>query len=130
MAGTTVGSLVKSALVSNAKGGIGPSNLFTGKKLNGITIGGALAVGTLAAMGGPRSFGAQNITTENPRDIQNIVGPGFKNTMATRYSPAEEATAPSIMAGAREHHGGSQAPSLGASGDMVFGMHNSRKGMM
>lgn len=128
MAKATVGNLVKKAFVKNAKHGASAANLYTGKKLNSVVLGGALAVGTVSAMGGVDSFGSQNLTTEQGTDLGNLMGPGIQNTLATRMGTAEQATAPSILAGAREHQTKSQAPTLGAKGDMVFGMHNKRKG--
>lgn len=123
------GGLVKHAFTKDAAAGRAIGNLYTGKKLNGLVLGGALAAGTLMAAGGPSSFGSQNLNPQGAKDVQNIFGSGMKNTMATRHSPmSEPGVNPSILAGARDTSNSSQAPTLGASGDMVFGMHNGRKG--
>lgn len=130
--GATVGGLVKKAFLSSAKGGRAASNFYTGKKLNSLVLGGALAAGTAVAAGGASSLGEQNLMPQGAEDVQNIFGAGMKNTLATRSSPIEPGINPTLLAGARDltnRDNGSQAPTLGATGDLVFGMHNKRKGM-
>lgn len=127
----TIGGLVKSAFLSDAKMGRAVSNFYTGKKLNSMVLGGALAAGTAIAAGGPKSFGEQNLDPQSASDVQNIFGAGARTAMATRHSPTvDQGVNPSILAGARDLSNSGNAPTLGATGDMVFGMHNGRKGMM
>lgn len=126
------GSLARDTFTRSAKHGAGISNFFTGRELRGGLIGGAALAGA-AIMGGAGSgaLGETQLRTQTASDLQNPFGQGTQLALATKRSPAEGAINPSIAAGgtvAPSERTGSAAPSLNATGDMVFGMHNGRRG--
>ncbi len=123
---TTAKSLPKSALIMNDRKGAHLGNLYTGKKLNGYTIGGVAAVGTLAATGG-----ASGLTGEkkmNPSSASDMSLFDIKGVVSKPIGPAEAAVSPVMTADgtAGAENTKSKAPTLNASGDIVFGMHNQR----
>lgn len=105
------------------------SNLYTGKKLNGKLIGGVAAGAGLMAVGGPSGLtGSQAATPDKMSDIQNIFD--LNGIMATKSDgTVEQGMNASLAAdGTSGVAQTTNAPTLGASGQMVFGMHNTRKG--
>lgn len=118
-----LGELAKKGLLKPDPRGAKVGNLFTGQRINSGWMGaaavgvGALSVGSmLSATTGARADG-------NDAQSLNMMSPTRK--IGTNAPPAmAQGVAPSIMAGARQ--GAGAADNLGATGDMVFGMHNSR----
>lgn len=119
-------SLLKTALTRTAKGGASAKNLWTGKQLRGGLIGSGVALGALAAAGGPSALGPEKLRPDVASDVGTILG--SQSLMAVKKTAIQEAVNPSILAAGRATQGTSNAPTLNATGDLVFGMHNKRRG--
>lgn len=121
-----LGTAAKSSLVrEGGKEALG--NLYTGKSLS-RGVGAAIALGGLATAGA-RIGGAS--TDPHMNDAAYFNEPdnlSFKSRVrSTAPAPQEMTSAPSILAGGQAPSVG-QADNMGATGDMVFGMHNKRHG--
>lgn len=122
-----LGSFAKRKLTTdNVKKGETLGNLYTGKKLVsgvGVAIGLAGVGSAIGLMkGASRDLQGNDAATLNALDNLTVAS-RTKNT-APRVSA--RGVAPSVMAGG--HITGEKADDLGATGDMVFGMHNKRHG--
>lgn len=119
-------ALTKS-LILDDKHGRHLGNLFTGKKLNGYTIGAAGVGAGLMMTGGTQGLvGPKNAEPYSASDLAPWDIPGV---MSKPVAPAEAAANPVMTADgtAGAENTRSQAPTLNASGDIVFGMHGKRK---
>lgn len=120
------GNLVKKALMKDVAPGL--SNIYTGKALRSSTAVAGIAAGTAGTIGLMGGFGPQKYQTTSNQvatSANSILGDG--SLAASMRMPAEQAVSPSIMAGATmAPPQTSNAPDLGATGDLVFGMHNMR----
>ena len=119
----SIKEMAKKGLLKPDKAGARLGNLFTGQTINsgwmGVAVAGAgaLAVGSMvSASTGVRADG-------NDAKSLSMMSP-VRKVGSTAPAPMAHSVAPSIMAGGREGPGA--ADNLGATGDMVFGMHNSR----
>lgn len=124
---STAQNFPKNALVMNDKRGAHLGNLYTGKKLNGYTIGGAAAAGTLGVAGGVQGLvGEKKAIPESASDMSLF---DIQGVVSKPVAPAESATSPVMMAdgSAGAAPTKTNAPNLNASGDIVFGMHNQRR---
>lgn len=123
-----LGTFAKSALTTAAPKGKTIGNAFTGKKINDGWMAGALAGGTALAAGSILSQGTGGKLNGNDATTLNRIGNLSPASKIKDTAPAASAqgTAPSIMAGGRQAPSTSNADNLGATGDMVFGMHNNR----
>lgn len=121
-----LGTFAKSALLKDATPGL--ANAFTGKTINQGWMAGALAAGTALTAGAILGDGTG--TRVDGNDAATFNRPGNldlnQRIKTTAPAPMAQGSAPSIMAGGRQAPGA--ADNLGATGDMVFGMHNKRHG--
>lgn len=127
--GSIVKNIAKKAVLANDKKGARLANFYTGKKLNSAVIGGAVGLGAFAAVGGPSAFKEAPLKQDLSIESNTILG--NQRLLKSSIAPPEQAVNPSILAGGRiptAGGSGSKAPDLGATGDLVFGMHNGRQG--
>jgi len=108
--------------LKNDVGGKNFSNLYTGKKVRALPI---LAIGGVAA-GASAGVGGNPATGDD-----GFMGSGtglldVKRMTTPRMGTMESGELPTFLADGGSKSGTSNT--LGASGDMVFGMHNRRKG--
>lgn len=116
-----LGNIAGKALLKQDKRGAHIGNLYTGKKMKASPFVAGGAVGALALFGTDMTAGTgldDGMFGEKTGllDIQRMT--------KARQGSLESGEAPTFLA-----DGGSRVNnSLGASGDMVFGLHNRRKG--
>lgn len=125
------GKILSALTTDNEKFGKNMGNLYTGKKLKG-GIGVGIAAAGIGLAAKRLSSASTSLTPANDPQYFNQLD---NLTMASRIAPTapmptESTVSPSVMAGG--HITGSQstgnANNMGATGDMVFGMHNKRHG--
>lgn len=121
-----VGSGIKSALLKDTKKGESIGNLFTGKRVRPMVGVGIAALGVAGALS-KMSTAPKSFDTGNDIDALNHVD---NMTLSSRTKPtapgaSARGVAPSILAGGQNT---GSADNMGATGDMVFGMHNKRHG--
>lgn len=133
----TVGSLVKDTLTSEGvesavnlllpKDSTGPrlGNFFSGRKPNGLMVGGMAIIGAAAGISAAGGLGSQRYEMNRPEDANTILG--GSRVIAAKKSEVEQVVNPSVAAAGRAPSTGN-APNLNATGDIVFGMHNARRG--
>ena len=122
--------MAKDLLLCNAKQGRALENLYTGKKLNGKLIGGAGVVGALGISSAMNLTGERPSEIRNAGDIQSVFDvPQIMSTKASAVGALPSENPYMIADGSGTAAAtNSKAQSLNANGDMVFGMHNQRKG--
>lgn len=116
-------------LIKDSPHGRRLDNLYTGKKLNGLTVGAAaVGVGAVVSGGWQNLTGEKHTTQSSTGDLKNIFD--VNNTLSVRanLAMAEQAVNPSMSADGTAGATSSKAPTLNANGNMVFGMHNLRNG--
>lgn len=121
-------SLFGAVTTDNQKYGKTMANMYTGKKLKpGIGIGVGLAgVGLAVARMNRASTDLQGRDSAALNEWGNTrVARGL---ISNAPAPSASTVAPSVMAGGHITGNTSNANDLGATGDMVFGMHNKRHG--
>ena len=119
--------LAKTMLTMNDRQGRRAANLYTGKKLNTTIILGAATLGVAAVVGNPANLvNGKNLESEKMIDYESLMG--IVGLTATRLgpNPIENGQLSAMSADGTAGRTSSQAPTLNASGNMVFGMHNSR----
>lgn len=116
-------SMAKKGLLKPDKAGARLGNLFTGQTINSGWMGAAVLGGTALGVGSMLSSTTGARADGNDAKSLNMMSP-VRKVGSTAPAPMASSVAPSIMAGGRESPGA--ADNLGATGDMVFGMHNSR----
>ena len=119
--------LAKTMLTMNDNQGRRAANLYTGKKLNTPMILGAAALGATAVVGNPGNLvNGKNLESQKMSDYESLMG--IAGLTATRLgpNPIENGQLSAMSADGTAGRTSSQAPTLNASGNMVFGMHNSR----
>lgn len=115
---------LKTAVLSTDKKGARAANLYTGKKINNATAFLGIGATALIAGGGPKSmFGEQNNYKNNTSnyslgDSLNLFAPKLGN------QPIVKSESPSMQADGLIQ----ENKDLGASGELVFGLHNRRHG--
>ena len=116
-----IGRVAGKALLKQDKRGAHIGNLYTGKKMKSSPFVAGGAVGALALFGTDMTSG----TGSNDGVFGEKTGLlDIKRMTKARQGTLESGEAPTFLA-----DGGSRVNnSLGASGDMVFGLHNRRKG--
>lgn len=112
--GTVMKKAGKAALLKDSKRGKHFSNINTGKELRGLPIYAAAGLGAVGMFGSAGDSGLGS-------------GTGLLD-MTYRLKPKLGEIASGQPAIMMADGGGGHAPTLGATGDMVFGMHNRRKG--
>lgn len=114
--------IAKSVIVNDKKGQRW-SNLYTGKKVNPLIGMGIMAGSVMAAGGlGTKPLKPEKLGDVTPLNSLTLIG-------KPDVAPAEAAHNPNMLAdGTAGNNTPSQAPTLGADGAMVFGMHNKRSG--
>ena len=127
--GKVSGSAVTKALLTkDDKYGRRMGNLYTGKKLNTPVILGAAALPMMAMYGTPAdALRGGNVESQKMKyynSVSDIAG-----LMGTRQGllPPEPGINPTMAADGTAGKA-SKAPTLGATGNMVFAMHNARHG--
>lgn len=115
------GELIKKMLLKKDNRGQVAANFYSGKKLSStpFLVGGAIA-GTPLAMDAQKTLGDTQYENNFLKDMS--IGETL-GKMQPRVGTLEKGEAAPFMA-----DGGSSAPNLGATGDIVFGLHNQRKG--
>ena len=122
--------VANTVLLSDAPRGRSVENLFTGKRLNGKLIGGVGAVGVLAAGGGMNNMmGAKSTGMNSPSDVKSLFDIGQITAVKANAETAEKSENPYMLAdgSGTAKATKSKAETLNAQGDIVFGMHNTRK---
>lgn len=128
-----LGSSVFSKITKdNEKFGKNIGNLYTGKKLkSGIGLGVA-AAGILYSASKMNSASTSLRPQNDPQYFNQLGNLSINSrTAPTAPLPSVSTVAPSVMAGGHITGGGTPvggANNMGATGDMVFGMHNKRHG--
>lgn len=127
----TPGGIANTVLLSDAPRGRAIENLYTGKRLNGKLIGGIGAVAAVSSFGGLDNIaGAKSMGTNKASDIKS----GFDVSQLTAVKASAQGASEGINPYMSADGAGSgaakptksKAQTLNASGDMVFGMHNTR----
>lgn len=122
-----MGTSVSRAVMTNNKAGEKMGNLFTGKKLNPL-IGIGIGVAGVAANVGRMNSASTDLESNDAAHFNQLGNLGLRNRMqSTAPGASAQDVAPSILAGGQAPSAG-KADNLGATGDMVFGMHNKRHG--
>ena len=116
-------------LIKNSRHGKRLDNLYTGKKINGFTVGAAaLGVGALMTGGLQNMTGEKAVTQNGTGDLKSIFDINSTLSVRANLTMAEQAVNPSMSADGVAGVASSKAPTLNANGNMVFGMHNLRNG--
>ena len=116
-------------LIKNSRHGKRLDNLYTGKKINGFTVGAAaLGVGALMTGGLQNMTGEKAVTQNETGDLKSIFDINSTLSVRANLPTAEQAVNPSMSADGTAGVASSKAPTLNANGNMVFGMHNLRNG--
>ena len=116
-------------LIKNSRHGKRLDNLYTGKKINGFTVGAAaLGVGALMTGGLQNMTGEKAVTQNGTGDLKSIFDINSTLSVRANLPTAEQAVNPSMSADGTAGVASSKAPTLNANGNMVFGMHNLRNG--
>ena len=116
-------------LIKNSRHGKRLDNLYTGKKINGFTVGAAaLGVGALMTGGLQNMTGEKAVTQNETGDLKSIFDINSTLSVRANLPMAEQAVNPSMSADGTAGVASSKAPTLNANGNMVFGMHNLRNG--
>ena len=116
-------------LIKNSRHGKRLDNLYTGKKINGFTVGAAaLGVGALMTGGLQNMTGEKAVTQNGTGDLKSIFDINSTLSVRANLPMAEQAVNPSMSADGTAGVASSKAPTLTANGNMVFGMHNLRNG--
>lgn len=116
-------------LIKDSRHGKRLDNLYTGKKLNGFTVGAAaLGVGALMTGGFQNMTGEKAVTQSGTGDLKSIFDVNSTLSVRANLPMAEQAVNPSMSADGTAGATTSKAPTLNANGNMVFGMHNLRNG--
>lgn len=116
-------------LIKNSRHGKRLDNLYTGKKINGFTVGAAaLGVGALMTGGLQNMTGEKAVTQNETGDLKSIFDINSTLSVRANLTMAEQAVSPSMSADGTAGVASSKAPTLNANGNMVFGMHNLRNG--
>lgn len=116
-------------LIKNSRHGKRLDNLYTGKKINGFTVGAAaLGVGALMTGGLQNMTGEKAVTQNGTGDLKSIFDINSTLSVRANLPMAEQAVNPSMSADGTAGVASSKAPTLNANGNMVFGMHNLRNG--
>lgn len=121
-------------LIKNSRHGKRLDNLYTGKKINGFTVGaaalgvGALMTGGLQNMTGEKAVTQKAVTQNETGDLKSIFDINSTLSVRANLTMAEQAVNPSMSADGTAGVASSKAPTLNANGNMVFGMHNLRNG--
>ena len=116
-------------LIKNSRHGKRLDNLYTGKKINGFTVGAAaLGVGALMTGGLQNMTGEKAVTQNGTGDLKSIFDINSTLSVRANLTMAEQAVNPSMSADGTAGVASSKAPTLNANGNMVFGMHNLRNG--
>lgn len=116
-------------LIKDSRHGKRLDNLYTGKKLNGFTVGAAaLGVGALMTGGLQNMTGEKTVTQSGTGDLKSIFDVNSTLSVRANLPMAEQAVNPSMSADGTAGATTSKAPTLNANGNMVFGMHNLRNG--
>lgn len=116
-------------LIKNSRHGKRLDNLYTGKKINGFTVGAAaLGVGALMTGGLQNMTGEKAVTQNETGDLKSIFDINSTLSVRANLTMAEQAVNPSMSADGTAGVASSKAPTLNANGNMVFGMHNLRNG--
>ena len=116
-------------LIKNSRHGKRLDNLYTGKKINGFTVGAAaLGVGALMTGGLQNMTGEKAVTQNGIGDLKSIFDINSTLSVRANLTMAEQAVNPSMSADGTAGVASSKAPTLNANGNMVFGMHNLRNG--
>ena len=116
-------------LIKNSRHGKPLDNLYTGKKINGFTVGAAaLGVGALMTGGLQNMTGEKAVTQNGTGDLKSIFDINSTLSVRANLPMAEQAVNPSMSADGTAGVASSKAPTLNANGNMVFGMHNLRNG--
>lgn len=116
-------------LIKNSRHGKRLDNLYTGKKINGFTVGAAtLGVGALMTGGLQNMTGEKAVTQNGTGDLKSIFDINSTLSVRANLQMAEQAVNPSMSADGTAGVASSKAPTLNANGNMVFGMHNLRNG--
>lgn len=115
------GSMAKKIFLKKDPRGQVAANMYSGKKLKAtpFVLGGGL-IGGLGMLDAGKSLSNQNF--ENDFTSQLSVGDTIKG-FSPKIGSMERGEAASFMA-----DGGSSSPNLGATGDIVLGLHNKRRG--
>lgn len=127
--GSALGGIGKSALnasvTENKKYGKTLANLYTGKKLNPI-IGAGVGLAGVGIGLSRMNSASTDLRGQDAAALNELghtkVRRGLKSNAP---APSASTVAPSVMAGG---HITGAANDMGATGDMVFGMHNKRHG--
>lgn len=126
--GTTVGKGLKNALLKSDGKGSRAANLYTGLKPRGSLVVGGIAAGLAAKVAYEGGLGEQSVNKNNPLSPMSVLDPGGVSMQNSQHA---QAINPNILASGRIPSGtsnASNAPTLNATGEMVFGMHNGRHG--
>lgn len=116
-------------LIKNSRHGKRLDNLYTGKKINGFTVGAAaLGVGALMTGGLQNMTGEKAVTQNGTGDLKSIFDINSTLSVRANLPMAEQAVNPSMSADGTAGVASSKAPTLNANGNMVFGMYNLRNG--
>lgn len=123
--------IANTVLLSDSPRGRHYENLYTGKRLNGKLIGGVGVAGALAVGGGTNNmFGAKSSGLNNPSDVKSIFDVNQLTAVKAQARGADSSVNPNMLADGTGSGTAkatrSNAQTLNASGDMVFGMHNTR----
>lgn len=116
-------------LIKDSRHGKRLDNLYTGKKINGFTVGAAtLGVGALMTGGLQNMTGEKSVTQNGTGDLKSVFDINSTLSVRANLPMAEQAVNPSMSADGTAGVASSKAPTLNANGNMVFGMHNLRNG--
>lgn len=128
--GINVGGMAKDVLLSDAPRGRALENLYTGKKLNGKLLGGVGALGAAGYIAADNTFGESNLRPNKASDIKSISDiSGLMSTKASLEGALPSENPYMIADGSGTANAtSSKAQTLNSNGDMVFGLHNMRKG--
>lgn len=125
--GKKLGTGIASSIFTESKAGEKIGNLYTGKKLHPL-IGIGVGVAGVAASVGRMNSASKDLESNDAAHFNQLGNLSLKERMRpTAPGASAQGVAPSILAGGQQT-GAGNADNLGATGDMVFGMHNKRHG--